>query len=82
LDGERRGVLLFNRSSRKLPKTWCSFLKERCEQHQFLKKETSKLDMLLKDKSIDKETHERLKELLETGYEQRRQDMRLKYGFA
>ena len=74
--------MLFNRSSQKLPKIWRSYLKERCKQHQLLKKETSKLDILLIDKSIDKETCERLKQILETGYELKRQDLRLKYGFA
>ena len=74
--------MLFNSSSPKLPKIWRSYLKERCKQHQRLKKETSRLDRLLKDDSIDRETYERLKKLLETGYEQRRQDIRLKYGFA
>ena len=74
--------MLFNRSSRKLPETWRSYLKERSKQHQRMKKESSRLDMLLKEKSIDKDTHERLKQLLETVYEQKRQDIRLKYGFA
>jgi hypothetical protein len=61
---------------------WRFYLKERCEQHQNLKKESSRLDMLLKEKSIEKDTYERLKELLERGYEQKRQDIRLKYGLA
>ena len=74
--------MLFNSSSRKLPKIWRSYLKERCEQHQHLKMESSRLDILLKEKSIDKDTYERLKKLLETGYEQKRQNIRLKYGFA
>ena len=82
MKGERRGLLLFNSSSWKLPKIWRSYLKERVEQKQHLKKESSRLETLLKAKSIDKETHERLMKLLERGYEQKRQDIRLKYGFA
>jgi hypothetical protein len=82
LEGERRGLLLFNSSSRKLPKIWRSYLKERCEQHQRLKTEFSRLDMLLKEKSIDESTYERLRKLLERGYEQTRHEIRLKYGLA
>ena len=80
--GARRGLLLFDSSSRKLPKIWRSYLKERCEQQQHLKTESSRLDMLLEEKSIDKDTYERLRKLLERGYEQKRQDIRLKYGFT
>ena len=38
--------------------------------------------MLLKENSIDESTYERLTKLLETVYEQKRQEIRLKYGFA
>jgi uncharacterized protein YfbU (UPF0304 family) len=75
-------AVLFNSSSGKLQKIWRSYLKERCKQHQSLSKEFSRLDMLLKENSIDESTYERLKKLLETGYEQTRQEIRLKYGFA
>jgi uncharacterized protein YjcR len=61
---------------------WRSYLKERCEQHQHMKYESSRLDMFLKEKSIDKDTYERLQKLLERSYEQKRQDIRLKYGLA
>ena len=74
-------LLLFNSTSRKLPKIWRSYLKERCEQHQHLKTEFSRLYVLLKEKSIDKETYERLKKLLEIGYEQKLMETRLKHGF-
>jgi DNA-binding SARP family transcriptional activator len=80
--GERRGLLLFNSSSWKLPKSWRSYLKERCEQKQHLKKQSSRLEVLLKTDSIDKDTYERLMKLLDRGYEQKRQEIRLKYGFA
>jgi uncharacterized protein YfbU (UPF0304 family) len=73
---------LFKSSTAKLQKTWRSYLKERHEQHQRLSKEFSRLDILLKENSIDESTYERLKKLLETGYEQKRQEIRLKYGFA
>jgi hypothetical protein len=73
---------LFNSLSGKLQKTWRSYLKERHEQHQRLSKEFSRLDMLLKENSIDESTYERLTKLLETVYEQKRQEIRLKYGFA
>jgi hypothetical protein len=38
--------------------------------------------MLLKENSIDEDTYERLKKLLETSYEQKRLNIQLKYGFA
>jgi hypothetical protein len=38
--------------------------------------------MLLKEKSIDEDTYERLKNLLERSYEQKRQDTQMKYGLA
>jgi hypothetical protein len=38
--------------------------------------------MLLKEEAIDEDTYERLRNLLERGYEQKRQDIRLKYGLA
>ena len=74
--------MLLDVSPQKLPKVWRSYLKERCKQHQNLKKESAKLEVLLKEKSIDKDTYERLKTLLEIIYEQKRQDIRLKYMFT
>lgn len=73
---------LFDRSARKLQKKKFSYLKERREQYQNLNKEFSRIDMLLKENSIDESTHERLKKLVKMGYEQKRQETMLKYGFA
>jgi hypothetical protein len=72
---------LFNRSSRKLQKIRRSYLKERSKQQQQLNEEFSRLDVLLKQNSIDESTHERLKKLLEMGYKQKRMETRFKYGF-
>jgi hypothetical protein len=58
-----------------------SYLKERWKQHENLNEEFSRLNMLLKENSIDASTHERLKKLLQMGYKQKRQETRLKYGF-
>ena len=75
-------MFLFNRSSRKLQKIKRSYLKERCKQQQHLNEEFSRLDGLLKEDSIDENTHERYKKLLEMGYKQKRQETRLKYGLT
>ena len=72
---------MFNGSSRKLQKIKRSYLKERCKQQQHLNEEFSRLDGLLKENSIDESTHERLKKLLEIGYEQKLMETRLKHGF-
>jgi hypothetical protein len=80
--GKRRRLFLFNWSSRKMQKIRRSYLKERCEQHQKLNEESSRLDMLLKEESIDESTYERLKKLLKMGYEHKRQMTRRKYGFS
>jgi len=72
---------LFNRASRKLQKIRRSYLKERSKQQQQLNEEFSRLDVLLKQNSIDENTHERLRKLLEMGYKQKRIETRLKYGF-
>ena len=81
--GKRRGLFLFNRlSSRKLQKTRRSYLRERCKQQQRLNEEFSRLDVFLKENLIDESTYERLKRLLEMGYEHKRQETRLIYGFA
>ena len=72
---------MFNRASRKLQKIRRSYLKERSKQQQQLNEEFSRLDVLLKQNSIDENTHERLRKLLEMGYKQKRIETRLKYGF-
>ncbi len=72
---------MFNGSSQKLQKIKRSYLKERSKQQQQLNEEFSRLDVLLKQNSIDESTHERLKKLLEMGYKQKRMETRLKYGF-
>ena len=72
---------MFNGASRKLQKIRRSYLKERSKQQQQLNEEFSRLDVLLQRNSIDESTHERLKKLLEMGYEQKRMETRLKHGF-
>ena len=82
MNGTRRRLFLFNILSRKMKKKRLSYFKERREQYQNLKKEFLRLDMLLNENSIDESTHERLKKLIKMGYEQRRQETMLKYGFS
>jgi hypothetical protein len=82
MNGTRRGLFLFNISSRKLKKKKLSYFKERREQYQNLKKEFLRLDMLLHENSIDESTYERLKKLVRMGYEQKRQETMLKHGFS
>ena len=72
---------MFNGSSQKLRKIRRSYFKERSKQQQQLNEEFSRLDVLLKQNSIDESTHERLKKLLEMGHKQKRMETRLKYGF-
>lgn len=72
---------MFNGSSRKLQKMRRSYLKERSKQLQQLNEEFSRLEVLLQQNSIDESTHERLKKLLEIGYEQKLMETRLKHGF-
>jgi len=73
---------MFNGSSRKLQKIKRSYLKERVKQQQQLSEECSRLDLLLKVNSIDEGTHERLRKLLEIGYEEKLLETRSKHGFA
>jgi hypothetical protein len=73
---------MFNRQSRKLQRVRSSYQKERGQQQQKLNLEVTRLDNLLNNGSIDPSTHERLKKLLEMAYEQKREDTRIKYGFA
>jgi uncharacterized Fe-S cluster-containing radical SAM superfamily protein len=74
-------AFMFNRLSRKLWNAKRSYFKERLKQRQHLNEEISRLDMLLKEKVIDEDTHKRLRKLLEMGYQKKRQETRLKYGF-
>jgi hypothetical protein len=67
---------------RKLQKTRRAYIKERIEQRQRLNREIARLDRLLKESSIDENTHARLKKLLEIGYEHKRQETREKFGFT
>jgi hypothetical protein len=68
-------------SQRKLQKIRHSYAKERMKQREHLNEEFAILDQLLKHNSIDENTHERLKKLLEIGYEQKREETRREYGF-
>ncbi len=73
---------MFNGLSRKLRNVKRSYLRERLKQRQHLNEEISRLDTLLKEGVIDEDTHKRLRKLLEMGYQQKRQETRLKYGFS
>jgi hypothetical protein len=72
---------MFNSSSRNLEKRKRSYFKERLQQRQHVNEEFSRLCRLLIENSIDEGTFERLKALLKMGYEQKRQETRIKYGF-
>lgn len=72
---------MFNGLPRKLRNVKRSYFRERLKQRQHFNEEISRLDMLLKEKVIDEDTHKRLRKLLEMGYRQKRQETRLKYGF-
>ncbi len=69
-------------ADRKLQKTRRGYVKERIKQREHLNGEIAGLDKLLKENSIDEDTHARLGKVLEIGYEQKRQETREKYGFT
>jgi hypothetical protein len=66
---------------RKLQKTRRAYTKERTKQREHLNREVARLDRLMKDKSIDEDTHARLNKILKIFYEQKLQETRKKYGF-
>jgi hypothetical protein len=70
------------KAQHKLQKIRRAYVKERTKQKERLNREIVGLDKLLKESSIDEETHGRLKKLLEIGYKQQRQETREKYGFT
>lgn len=59
-----------------------AYVKERTKQQEQLNRQVVGLDKLLKESSINEETHARFKKLLEIGYKQKRQETREKYGFT
>jgi Skp family chaperone for outer membrane proteins len=70
------------KAQHKLQKIRRAYVKERTKQQEQLNREIVGLDKLLKESSIDEETHARLKKLLEIGYKQKRQETREKYGLT
>lgn len=66
---------------RKLQKTRRAYVQERIMFREELNSEIAGLNKLLKEKSIDEDTHARLNKMLEIGYEQKRRERRKKYGF-
>jgi hypothetical protein len=75
---------LFHRTTNKektIRKLRTSYIKERTKQRANLNQEMNGLTTLLKENSIDQETYERLKKILTIGYEQKRQEIRVKHGF-
>jgi Spy/CpxP family protein refolding chaperone len=67
---------------RQLEKLRRSYIKERTKQRDHLKEETEGLTKLLKEGSIDQETFERLKKILEISYRQKREKTRKNHGFS
>ncbi len=67
---------------RKLLKIGHAYAKERLQERERLDRDLSALTRLLKEKSIDKQTHERYKKLLQMSYEQKRQQTRTRFGFT
>lgn len=56
------------------------YVNETKKQHKHHSDDIAHLNLLLKEKSIDKETYNRMKKLLEMSYEQKREDARIKVG--
>jgi flagellar basal body-associated protein FliL len=48
-----------------------SYIREKSEQRAHVNKEIAKLDIMLQNKQIDKDTYERMKDLLEKKYEKK-----------
>jgi hypothetical protein len=67
---------------RKLQKARRLYIEERTKQRRNLNWEISGLDTLLEENSIDKDTHARLRKLLEIGYDRKRQETRERFGFT
>lgn len=67
---------------RKLEKLRRSYVKERTKQRDHLNEEIRGLTKLLKEDSIDQETFERLKKILEISYRQKREKARKDHGFS
>lgn len=65
----------------KLKKIGRAYAKERLKQREHLNKEMAYLEKLLQSNLTDEETHERFKTLLLLGYEAKRRETRIKYGF-
>ena len=51
-------------------------MKERVKQEKKFAEELEKLDVLLRDKSIDKNTHARLRKILEISFAKQRDEVR------
>jgi hypothetical protein len=67
---------------RKLEKLRRSYIKERTEQRDHLNEEIRGLTKLLREDSIDQETFERLKKILEISYSEKREKTRKDHGFS
>ena len=65
----------------KLKKTGRTYAKERLKQREHLNEEMAHLEKLLKSNLMDEETHKRLKKRLLLGYDQKRRETRVRYGF-
>lgn len=59
-----------------------TFKKELLKERERLDRNMAALDKLLKENSIDDQTHERYKKILQMSYEQKRQQSRTKFRFA
>ena len=63
---------------RKLQKTRRAYIQERTEQRENLKNEVARLDKLLKENSIDKDTYARLNKILKISDKQKCKEARRK----
>lgn len=66
----------------RLQKARSAYVKERTKQQGLFEKEHADLNKLLKGGSIDEETRARLEQVLNIGYDRKRDETRGKYGFT
>jgi SMC interacting uncharacterized protein involved in chromosome segregation len=66
---------------RKMEKLRRSYIEERTKQRDHLNEEIEGLTKLLKEDSINRETFERLKKILEISYGEKREKTRKNHGF-
>ena len=70
------------RQEKKLKKLMRRYVRNRVTQEEIFAKELEKLQLLLRNKSIDKSTYSRLKETLEISFAQKREEVRTQFKHA